>query len=198
VYFQEENPMRGFKLWLGGVALAGVTLGPVTADASVKVIGRGDARLCYDYAKTGHASDRGVESCTRALDEQALTPGDRAATYVNRGILHMYAKDFARALTNYEEALKLKPGLADAYVNKGIALVNLGRDEEAVAAISQGLSLNTLRPEIAYYTRGVAYEMLGNMRAAYNDYRQAAALKPDWKEPQVQLQRFAVVPKGRG
>jgi Flp pilus assembly protein TadD len=92
----------------------------------------------------------------------------------------------------------VRPGLADAYINKGIALVNLGRDEEAVAAISQGLELNTVRPEVAYYTRGVANEMLGNMRAAYNDYRQAAALKPEWQEPRTQLQRFAVVPKNQG
>ncbi|MDY7232711.1 tetratricopeptide repeat protein [Hyalangium rubrum] len=190
--------MRGFKLWLGGVALAGLTLGAVPADASVKVIGRGEGRLCYEYAKTGHSSEPGIESCTRALTEQALTPEDRAATFVNRGILHMYAKDFARALTDYEEAITLKPSLADAYVNKGVALVNLGRDAEAVTAIGQALELNTVRPEIAYYTRGIANEMLGNMREAYNDYRQAVALKPEWKEPQAQLRRFAVVPKNRG
>jgi tetratricopeptide (TPR) repeat protein len=67
-----------------------------------------------------------------------------------------------------------------------------------VAAFNQGLKLNTVRPEIAYYSRGVAHEMLGNMRAAYEDYRQAAALKPEWQDPQTQLRRFSVIPKGRG
>ena len=190
--------MRKIKLLLGAVALANVTLVSVPAEAAVKVIGRGFGSLCYEYARAGHASDDGVESCNRALTEESLTPDDRAATFVNRGILQMYSKDFARALVSYEEALKLEPDLAEAYVNKGVALVNLGRDQEAVAAISQGLKLNTVRPEIAYYSRGVANEMLGNMRAAYEDYRQAAALKPEWQDPRTQLRRFSVIPKARG
>ena len=34
------------------------------------------------------------------------------------------------------------------------------------------------------------------MTAAYKDYRQAATLKPDWQDPQEQLQRFQVQRKG--
>jgi tetratricopeptide (TPR) repeat protein len=190
--------MRQHKLWLSAVALASVTLVSVPAEAAVKVIGQGFGSICYDYAKAGHASDAGIEACDRALTEESQSPEDRAGTFVNRGILRMYAKDFTRALASYEEALKLKPDMAEAYVNKGVALVNLGRDQEAVAAISQGLKLDIEQPEIAYYSRGVAHEMLGNMRAAYEDYRQAAALKPEWKEPQTQLRRFSVIPKARG
>jgi tetratricopeptide (TPR) repeat protein len=190
--------MRSFKLLLGGVALACVTLVPVPAEAAVKVLGSGFGRLCYEYAKAGRASDHGIETCNRALTERALTSSDRAATLVNRGILHMHAKELDLALATYEEALKVNPDLAEAYVNKGVALVNLGRDADAVAAINRGLELNTTRPEIAYYTRGVANEMLGNVRAAYNDYRQAAALKPEWAEPRTQIQRFSVVPKTQG
>jgi tetratricopeptide (TPR) repeat protein len=190
--------MRSFKLLLGGVVLASVTLVPVHAEAAVKVIGAGDGRLCYEYARAGVASDHGIETCTRSLDEQSLSPSDRAATLVNRGILRMYAKELELALADYEEAIKAEPGLADAYVNKGIALVNIGRDTEAIAAISKALELNTAHAELAYYTRAVANEMLGNVRAAYRDYRQAAALKPDWAEPKKQLQRFSVVPKSQG
>jgi tetratricopeptide (TPR) repeat protein len=168
------------------------------AEASVKVIGGGFGRQCYDYAKAGHASDSGVETCNRALAERTLSSEDRAATLVNRGILHMYAKQPELALESYESAIRLNPNLAEAYVNKGVALVNLGRDSEAVAAASQALELKTERPEIAYYTRGVAHEMLGNMRAAYRDYRQASELKPEWQEPLTQLQRFSVLPKARG
>lgn len=190
--------MRRGTLLLVGVVLAGVTLVSPSAEASVKVIGSGFGRLCYESAKAGHASDSGVETCNRALADRTLSPEDRAATLVNRGILQMYAKQLEPAIASYEEALRLNPNLAEAYINKGVALVNLGRDAEAVKAISQALELKTEQPEIAYYTRGVAHEMLGNMRAAYSDYRQAAALKPDWQEPQTQLLRFSVVPKGRG
>ncbi|WP_224241583.1 tetratricopeptide repeat protein [Hyalangium gracile] len=190
--------MGRFKLLLGTIALVGATLVPAHAEASIKVLGNGFGRICYEHAKAGQASDSGLEACDRALTEQRLTPSDRAATLVNRGILQMHARKHALALASYEEALKLNPDLAEAYVNKGVALVNLGRDAEAVEAIGKALELNTEWPEIAYYTRGIAHEMLGNVRSAYNDYRQAAALKPEWQEPQRQLQRFSVVPKGRG
>jgi len=190
--------MRQLKPLLSAVVLASVTLVSVPTEAAVKVIGKGFGSLCYEYAKAGHASYDGVKACDLALSDKSLQLSDRAGTFVNRGILQMYAKDFTRALASYEEALKLEPEMAEAYVNKGVALVNLGRDEEAVAAISQGLKLNTVQPEIAYYSRGVANEMLGNMRAAYEDYRQAATLKPEWQDPQTQLRRFAVIPKARG
>ncbi len=110
----------------------------------------------------------------------------------------MRAANADRAIADFDDALRINDQLAEAYVNKGIALVNLGRDAEAVAAISRALELNIGQPEIAYYTRGVANEMLGNTRAAYYDYRQAATLKPEWQEPRTQLQRFSVIPKSRG
>lgn len=187
--------MRGLKLLLGGIALASATLVPASAEASVKVLGDGFGSLCYEYARNGHASEEGVDTCTRALTEQSLSPSDIAATLVNRGILHMYARQHKRALADYEQALKVAPALAEAYINKGIVLVNLGRDSEAIAALSHALELNPERPELAYHARGVAHEMLGKMRSAYRDYRKAAELKPEWQEPQAQLRRFSVVPK---
>ncbi len=191
--------MRTTALMLAGVAALGAMVAPRSADAAVTVIGSGFARLCYEAAEAGFVSDQGMDDCNRALAEEALTVRDRAATYVNRGILSMRAKSLPKALADYEAALKIKPDLAEAHVNRGIALVHVGgRDQEAVAALSRGLSLNTSHPEIAYYTRGIANEMLGNTRAAYNDYRQAAALKPDWAEPKTQLQRFTVVSKSNG
>lgn len=191
--------MQRFALWLGGVALVGSALVPMPAEAQARVLGSGHGRLCYEAARAGQPSEQGLESCDKALAGQELESEDRAATLVNRGILLMYAKQHAKALASYEEALKVAPGLAEAYVNKGIALVNLGRDAEAVTASSRALELNPSKPELAYYTRGVAHEQLGHTKAAYNDYRQAAELSPEWKEPQTQLQRFSVQPpKGRG
>jgi tetratricopeptide (TPR) repeat protein len=76
--------------------------------------------LALDLVGLGHGARlRGVETCNRALAERALSSSDRAATLVNRGILHMYAKELDLALATYEEALKVNPGLAEAYVNKG-------------------------------------------------------------------------------
>jgi tetratricopeptide (TPR) repeat protein len=186
--------MRATKLLLAGAALAGAISLSMPAKSAVTVIGTGFARACFENAQSGVVKDRGLDDCNRALTEEALSSRDRAATLVNRGILYMQAKNLAKAFNDYEAALRVKPDLAEAHVNRGIALVHMGgRDGEAVAAINRGLELNTSHPEIAYYTRGIANELLGNTRAAYNDYRQASTLKPDWADPKTQLERFKVV-----
>jgi tetratricopeptide (TPR) repeat protein len=188
--------MRASKLLLVGVACVCAFLVPASAKAAVTVIGSGLARICYEHSESSGTSLQAIGDCDRALKEEALTSRDRAATFVNRGILHMRARRIAAALADYDSAIKVKSDLAEAYINKGIALVHArGRNSEAINAITQGLQLNPIRPEVAYYTRGVAHELLGNTRAAYDDYRQAAVLKPDWQEPKEQLKRFAVVGK---
>lgn len=188
--------MRRSNYALVGAALAGALSLSSPSHAAVTVLGAGLARLCYESADAAQPSKVGLQNCTRALNEEALSQRDRAATFVNRGILHMYDKDLDKALADYDAGLALKPNLAEAYVNKGIALLHRGgQDREAVAALSRGIELNTSQPEVAYYSRGVVNELLGDAKAAYNDYRQAAALKPDWREPTTQLARFTVVSK---
>lgn len=188
--------MRVSTIMLVSVAFVGATLVPATAESAVTVIGNSFARSCYLHAESGRNLDVGLKDCDRALDDQPMTLRDRAATFVNRGIIKMRNRELAAALNDYDAALRAKPDLAEAHVNKGIAFVYLGgRDADAVNSISRGIDLKTSQPEIAYYTRGVAHELMGNNRAAYDDYRQAATLKPDWMEPQAQLKRFAVVNK---
>lgn len=188
--------MQAARMLLGGAALAGAMLALTPARSAVTIIGSGLARSCYEAAESGRAARDGFIECDRALAEQALNVRDRAATFVNRGILHMRERTLAAAIADYEQAIRLKPDLAEAYVNKGIALVHAGgRHGEAIELISRGLALDPVQPEVAYYTRAVANESLGRTRAAYEDYRQAAALKPDWEEPRTQLKRFSVVGK---
>jgi Flp pilus assembly protein TadD len=54
------------------------------------------------------------------------------------------------------------------------------------------LERNTTRPAVAHYGRAVAQEELGNVAAAYRDYRRASELAPNWREPRIELTRFRV------
>ncbi|WP_448585174.1 tetratricopeptide repeat protein [Thermaurantiacus sp.] len=172
------------------LVLAGAA-GP--AEAAITVIGGGLARECYLAAEFRRETSMALQVCDRALAEEPLKRRDRAATFVNRGIVHMQARNFARALADYDAALRLEPRLAEAHVNRGIALLYRGgADREAVEALSTGLELGPARPEVAYYSRAVAWEALGDARAAYEDYQAAAAAKPGWEDPIEQLKRFRV------
>jgi len=170
--------------------LAAVAVG--TGDAS------GAARGCYNAAQPAPsrpALREALRLCDAALRDARLGAGDRAATLINRGIVQMEAKNFAAALADYDAAIKARPETAEAYVNKGIALLRSGRDAEAVAQLSEGIARSPSKPEIAYYSRGVAHETLGRAREAYEDYSRAAQLAPEWSEPAEQLQRFQLVRK---
>ena len=176
---------------LGLAVLAGVTMG-YPAKAAVSIVGGGLGRDCFLAAELKRDTRTSLGTCAKALDE-SLSRKDRAATYVNRGIVYMQARNLEMAMRDYENAIRLEPSLAEAHVNLGIALLHRGgRDTEAIAALTRGIDMKPSRPEVALYTRAVAYEMVGNAKAAFDDYSAAAAAKPDWVEPVEQLKRFSV------
>lgn len=166
--------------------------GAIPANAAVSIIGGGLGKDCFLAAELKRETRTSLGTCARALDE-SLSRRDRAATHVNRGIVYMQARNLEMAMRDYENAIRLEPSLAEAHVNLGIALLHRGgRDRDAIAALTRGIEMKPSRPEVALYTRAVAHEMVGDTRAAFDDYSAAAAAKPDWEEPVEQLKRFNV------
>lgn len=169
-------------------------LGAAGAHAATQVIGSGLARICYEAAETERASRTAIENCDRALTEEALAFDDMVATHVNRGILRGRMGDLRGALADYDRAISLDPEQAEAYANKGGLALKREAWNEALSLFDIALAKQTKRPEIAFYGRGIAHEMMGNVANAYADYKRAAELAPDWQEPKVELARFRVRP----
>ena len=46
------------------------------------------------------------------------------------------------AIDHYKEAIRIRPGFADAYNNLGIALVAEGKNEEAISHYKMAIGLN--------------------------------------------------------
>jgi tetratricopeptide (TPR) repeat protein len=174
--------------------LFSVCLAAVAAQASAVTIGNSYARACFEAADKGRPLKEGLRICNSALIDESLALDQRAATLVNRGIVQMQGDRMAAAIADFDEAIRLRPESAEAYLNKAIALQRMGgREDEAVALLSEALDRNPIRPEIAYYQRALANEDLGRVREAYEDYSRAAALAPEWRDPAEQLQRFQTV-----
>jgi tetratricopeptide (TPR) repeat protein len=167
---------------------------PAAAAAAVTVIGNSSARLCYEAAESRMSpSSSSVSRCNDALSNEALSRYDAVATHVNRGILRLRMGSVDEAIADFDEAIALDPDQAEAYVNKGMATLRLPQGwEQAVPLFDAAIARRTRRPAIAYYGRGVAHEMAGNLKGAYRDYRQASLLEPKWRDPQVELSRFTV------
>ncbi len=69
---------------------------------------------------------------------------------------------------------------------------------DAILNINKGLKLGTKKPYLAYYDRAMASEALGNLQAAYDDYRQALQIDPSFTKASDELKRFKVVDKADG
>src|SRR5258708_38338196 len=87
--------------------------------------------------------------------------------------------------------------LGDGYVSRAGILGELKRYDEARADISQGLALGASNLHVAYYTSGLIAEESGDLKSAYQDYKQSLALKPDFAPASRELERFKVVPRQR-
>lgn len=161
------------------------------------VISEGAAHGCYVDASFSGSSAQSVATCSAALDAGTLSPEDRVATLVNRGILKERLSDFAGALSDYDQALVLRPDIADAYLDRGAVLIKLLRYKEAIADLTKSITLVTTNSHVAYYNRGLARERTGDLDGACADYRQSLAIQPNYAPPKPQLSicRYQVKPK---
>ena len=168
------------------------------ARAAVTVVGNGAAHSCYQFAEFGGNTNDGITTCDFALEQTTLSVKDRAATFVNRGILRVRKDDAEEALSDYNQGIGLNPLLGEAYVDRGAVMIVLKHYDDALADFDKGISLGANRLEIAYYDRAVVDEALGNIRAAYEDYKKASEIQPDFALANEQLSRFRVVRKSGG
>lgn len=182
---------------LGGLIAVAFAFSPrAFGQLPVQVFGDGYARGCYEAVKGRVVTpQKALEICDVALDQERLTNKNRAATLINRGILHMRSAHHDRAMQDYQAALALTPNMAEAKINLGAMYYYLGRYSDAVAALDEGVRVEDKTARAAaHFNRGLAYERLGDVDRAYADYRAAVAIQPGFAEAEKQLQRFTVIP----
>ena len=171
-------------------SLVTLTCASAAKSQAVSTIGSSAAQSCYEAARSGSTGVSSLNECDKALND-TLSPSDRVATYVNRGILHALRREYAKSEADYDSAIKLGPSEPETFLNKGLLLLRMpSRTAEAAEFLSIALAKKTKMPALALYARAVAHEQLGQTGAAYRDYQQAAALAPTWQLPLRELRRF--------
>lgn len=175
---------------------------PAWADAVV-VIGDGPERMCYLAAKTGVDAMAGIDHCNLAL-ENGLIQHDRAATFVNRGVIeHKLGRNNA-AMDDFNACLALIPDQPDAFINRGVVKLSQNNTLEALDDIQKGITLGPSEPALAYFDRAIVYEKLAvgaerqaYLQKAYADYQRAVKEAPEFTAASEALARFRIVPRAR-
>lgn len=177
-----------------GIAVSLVTLS-LPATAQVFVIGNGLGSECYQKAARKSNNFLDAETtCTKALREETMNKENRAKTYTNRGVLRMRDGRYDQALSDYAEALRLRPGLGEAWLNQGAAYIYKNDFGSALQSLNKSIDLGTNDLFAAYYNRGIARENTGDVEGAYYDFQKSLELKPEWPLAERQLNRFTVTP----
>lgn len=179
---------------------AGAAAGCTTLSPSALPPDQACLAAAAEASQGGHVEPEWWQICGVAIARVPQSSPRRAHLYLGRGVIALAQGDYGGAIEDFSEAIAEEPGLGEAYVDRGAALIAARRYQEGVAEISRGLALNPASPEKAYYDRAVGYEFLGRIRDAYFDYKRAATLKPDWALPREELTRFKVLrrPKAVG
>lgn len=113
-------------------------------------------------------------------------PGDLAYHAANR---LFEDGEYARALADYETALKKNPRHLYALRGKARTLMQLERYEESLAAFDEAVQRD---PDFGatYANRGILYDRMGRYRAAIADYEHALHLDQELADGPNWLTRF--------
>ena len=170
-------------------ALMGLNL---PANALVMVIGNQLAHDCFEIAKAGNDPTNGIATCSSALENEALSPHDRAGTYVNRGAIKIALGRVDDAMNDYNTGITIMPSLADAYVDRAGAFIMQRKFDSAMIDVNHGIELGPTYPFVGYYNRAVAEQLQGKITEAYFDYQKTLQLEPKFAPAAERLKDFVV------
>jgi tetratricopeptide (TPR) repeat protein len=105
----------------------------------------------------------------------------RANDFVSQGNILKIAEDYEGALSAYNQAIELKPELAEAWVQKCFVLNILERFEESISTCEQAINL---APDAYLWNeKGNALLALNRQEEALESYQKAIEIKSDYSAP---------------
>jgi adenylate cyclase len=114
------------------------------------------------------------------LARKAITLNDSApCPYTLLEIIHLWRRDYDKAIAYGERAVTLEPNHADATVNLARTLTYAGRPEEAVELAKKAMRLSPYYPDEYLGILAVAYRLTGNYAEAIDLFEKRRERNPD-------------------
>lgn len=119
----------------------------------------------------------------RQLQEQMKLQQERLRQYAHEYVLMgneciTQAHDPRAAIANYDKALSLDPDYVDAWIRKGVTLMDGKLYEEAADCLNRAVSLRPMDFK-AVYNRGRLHLRIGHIAEAISDLDKATTIRPE-------------------
>jgi tetratricopeptide (TPR) repeat protein len=123
--------------------------------------------------------DRGDSAAALRDLDAAIEVAPQAELHAEQAGLYRSLGLASKSLAAWEEALRLRPGYAEAHRGRAVALLELNRLPEAIEALDRYFAQGGRPSAVVYRARGRAKMALGRYPAARDDFTLALHLKSD-------------------
>ena len=172
------------------------SLHPAQADEADATQGKTPAVRCAaeveTASRTGTVTADATHACQQAVGWAHFVHDEMGPALSNRGVLHLIRDEYQEAIADFDAALRQGADPVSVLNNRGLAQAGLHRYQAAADSYSAALVKATSHQERIYFNRAMAQEDLGNLKAAFLDYRKAAELAPNWHKASDAVARFKV------
>lgn len=119
-----------------------------------------------------------ISACALAVPKAHAQLNTDRITAIGRNAL--YFDDYVLSIQYFNQVIKLKPWLAEPYLYRAIAKIQLGDYKGAENDCDHAIANNPFLPG-AYYTRGFVYRQQKRFDEAENDFTEALVFAPENK-----------------
>jgi tetratricopeptide (TPR) repeat protein len=157
--------MRFGAIWLAVIAMSSV--------APCYALDQRDIKSCDQSADW----DRKIAGCTKLLAEPRFPPAALSTIYAARGSGWAAKNDFARAIVDFDESLRLNPKNLVALNNRGAAWLLRGEPTRAIADLDAAIGLDPKNPA-SFAARGALWRQLREFDKSIADLNECIRLDP--------------------
>ena len=150
------------------------------------------ARAAEAASRSGTVSAAASLACQQAVGWAHFVKDEMGPALSNNGVLHLIRGEYQAAVTDFNAALREGADQVSVLNDRGFAQAAQHNYQAAAEDYTAALAKATANQERIYFNRAMAEEDLGNLKAAYLDYRKAAELAPGWEKAAKELARFKV------
>ena len=120
-----------------------------------------------------------ISACTALLQSAGLDNHSRSVLHSIRGLAYADLNDFARAIADYSEVIRLNPQDEDGFSGRGRVYSDQRDYTRAIADYSEAIRLNPQDADV-FFRRGDAIFHQGDYARAILDFSEAIRLRPEY------------------